>query len=210
MLIDHDAAAGTVRVDEEGLRALLAARRGEVVPEASAALEAAEGLDADLGAVTDPLVSLGLVVAGPTARLEHRIWVDAERAVAVAEVRPGTSQLLVLPPAHLAAALARLARLRPRRTGERAERRWHDERLPELVAADPTVRAAALAEAGAGHAWQLVVDWAGEERRLVGVDGEDGPFLADPEAGVLRPTSNTVLYRLFATVLPPAALPEDG
>lgn len=204
MLIDREPESGVVRVDHDGLQALVSASRGADVPEAAAVLET-DGVADAMITVTDPEVTVELVVAGTSTRLSHRIWVDPVRAVVLPEVRPGVAQLMVVPPGHLAAALARLTRLRPRRTGERGVRPFPADRLEDLVAPDTALRSEALALAGAGFAWQLLVGWAGADRRVTAVDGPGGPFLADPDHGVLRPTTNTILYRLFATVLPPPA-----
>lgn len=206
MLIERDPLSGVLRVDHDGLQALVSASRGAEVPEAATVLET-DGVGDAMATVTDPDVTVELVVGGTSTRLSHRIWVDPDRAVVLPELRPGLAQLMVVPPGHLAAALARLVRLRPRRTGERVVRPFPADRLDDLVAPDAVVRSDALAQAGAGFAWQLLVGWAGEARRVTAVDGPDGPFLADPDHGVLRPTTNTILYRLFATVLPPPGPP---
>ena len=209
MLIERDPVSGVLRVDHDGLQALVSASRGADVPEAATVLET-DGLPEAMTTVTDPDVTVELVVAGTSARLSHRIWVDPDRAVVVPELRPGVAQLLVVPPDHLAAALARLARLRPRRHDHRVVRAFRPDRLEDLVAPDAAVRADALAEAGAGFAWQLAVGSAGEARVVTAVDGPEGPSLADPDAGVLRPTTPTAVYRLFTTVLPPPGPASAG
>jgi hypothetical protein len=50
------------------------------------------------------------------------------------------------------------------------------------------------------------VEWDGEHRDLVVVDGPDGLHVLDDEAGNLVPVSATSLYRVFTTALPPEAL----
>lgn len=194
-MIEHDPTTGTVRVDDDGLADLLAG-----------SAEAPPPVREALPTLADPLVTLDLVVAGATARQHHRLWVDAERAVVLARVHGELSQLLVLPTDHVAAALTRLSRVRPRRTTRREERPCDAGLIEALVAVDEARRATALAAVGAAVAWRLEVGWAGDTRRLHGTDGPEGCHLADPERDALLPTSPSVVYRLFASALPPAAL----
>lgn len=208
MLLDVDHASGTVRLDDEGFAALVeAAGSGSATahPEALTAI-ASGGLDAVMGAVLRPAVSLELLVAGTTVRQLHRAWVDAGTAALLLAVRPGVDQLLGCPPAFLTAALVRLTRIRPRRTHTRTSVAFPDERLPELVATDPVVRGAALADAGGELAWQLDLSWPGGSRRVVAVDGPAGVRVADPGGGRLLGASNTTIYRILSTALPATAL----
>lgn len=193
-MIDHDPAAGTLRVDEAGLADLLAG------------LSDAPGFREARPTLTDPLVALELLVAGPSVRHHHRLRVDAERAVVLARVRGEVSQLLVLPTDHVAAALTRLSRVRPRRTSRRGALPCDPARRTALVGEHDAARAAALSDVGATVAWQLEVRWDGATRRLLGTDGPSGCHLADPEQDLLLPTTPSVVYRLFASALPPAAL----
>lgn len=147
-------------------------------------------------------VELDLVVAGSSVALTHRLLAAPDRAVVVLGVRSGLHQVMQMPPSHLAAALVRLTRMRPRRTGERRHRRYPTAGLSALVAADPEVRLPALAEAGASFAWRLDVTWAdGQSSTVSAIDGKDGLFWADRTDQVLRPVSNTMAYRVFTTVL---------
>lgn len=202
-----------VRLDDDGLATLLDLAQGGAPDPAALTGIVDPGLGPPLGpalapaldTVREPRVTLDLVVAG-TSRLTHRAWVTPEHAVLVLGVRPDLHQLMVLPPSHLAAALVRLTRLRPRRTGERAERPCPRDALRLLVDPDPEVRGPALQRVGASVAWRWGVAWSQGRSEVTGVDGENGLFLADAEAEVLRPVSNTTAYRIFSTVLPPDAL----
>lgn len=203
-MIEVDAGSGVLRLDDDGLGALLASVAGDPDPELVAALDAAGATSlvdaALLDTAREPEVVLDLVVAGTSTMLAHRAWVDPDRAVVVLGVRPGLHQLMVLPPAHLAAALVRMTRLRPRRTGPRTPRSHPSAGLAALVSADAGVRGSALGEVDAGFAWRLGVAWAGSRRsEITAVDGRDGLFWADD--GALHPVSNTTAYRAFATVL---------
>lgn len=208
-MIEVDTTSRVARLDDDGLAALLDPRARAVLDPTTTQRLAAAGLGSALDALHDPVVTLDLVVAG-TSRLEHRVWVTADCATAVLGVRPGRHQLLVLPPSHLTAGLVRMTRLRPRRTGDRQDRPWPRSDLHVLVDHDPQVRASALERAGAGHAWQLGVTWGDERREVTATDGTGGPFLADPDRELLRPVSNTAVYRIFSTALPPAALAPEA
>lgn len=204
MLIESDHDTGAVRVDEEGLAALLSAARGDdATPHPDAVTALASGrLDAAVAAIGAPLVTLGLVVAGTSTRLEHRAWVTPQGAALLLGVRPGVFQLMAQDPAFLTAALVRLTRMRPRRVAERAVVEVAAERLPDLVAPDEAPRRAALGEAGADFAWHLSARWDGGGRDLVAVDGPRGLQLAEPGTARLVPVSNTTAYRILSTLLP--------
>ncbi|MCD4525271.1 hypothetical protein [Nocardioides sp. cx-173] len=188
MLVETDAASGAVRLDDEGLAALLAGEQ--------------PGPEPLLAVIAEPTVTLGLAVAGVETRLEHRAWVTRESAALLLGVRPGLFQLMAHDPAFLTAALVRLTRMRPRRVEDREPVDLPAERLPDLVAADETVRRAALAAAGADFAWHLSLRWQGGQRDLVAVDGPRGLHLGDPAAPRLVPVSNTTAYRILSTALP--------
>lgn len=170
-----------------------------------------EGLASYLGSRSGSEVELDLVVAGSAAVLRHRVLAVPEEAVVVLGVRPGLHQVMVVPPSHVAAALVRLTRMRPRPTGARTPRRFPAAGLAALVDDDPEVRVPALREVGAGFAWRLGVQWADGARRSVhAVDGADGLFWADPVDEVLDPVSNTLAYRAFSTVLTAGDAPPDA
>lgn len=161
-----------------------------------------EGLASYVSTVARAEVELDLVVAGTSGVLRHRVLAVVDEAVVVLGVRTGMHQVMVLPPAHVAAALVRMTRLRPRPTGDRAGRPFPTAGLAALVADDPAVRLPALREVGAGFAWRLGVTWASDERlEVTAVDGAGGLFWADPVDEVLAPVSNTMAYRAFTTVL---------
>lgn len=201
-MIEVDAATGVIHVDDEGLRDLLGAPQREL-HEAVASQIASSHLLPAIDALRDPDIALDLVVAGRSV-LTHRIGVDGEHAVAVLGVTPGLHQVLALPPSHVPAALVRLTRLRARRLGPREPRPCPPGGLGCLVHADPTTRADALMQVGADFAWRLGVIRGDAQHQVVATDGPAGLFLADPDAQLLRPISDTSAYRIFATVLPAA------
>lgn len=191
MLAEVDAESGSVRLDDEGLSALLEGQPPTALD--------SERLAPALAALRQPTVALELVVGGSAARLAHRIGVSPDAAALLLGVRPGLHQLSVVPPSYVASALVRLTRLRPRPTAERSARAFSADRQEELTHEDPARRTAALAEAGADHAWRLVVARAGDHRSITAVDGQAGLFLA--EGDTLLPITNTTAYRIFSTVL---------
>ena len=161
-----------------------------------------EALAAHLGSIGRAEVELDLTVAGSAGVLRHRVLANPDEAVVVLAVREGLHQVMVVPPAHVAAALVRLTRMRPRPSGERAVRRFPAAGLEALVDDDVDVRLPALREVGAGFAWRLDVAWADSGRHEVtAIDGAGGLFWADPAHEVFEPVSNTLAYRAFSTVL---------
>lgn len=161
-----------------------------------------DALASYLDTVGRPDVDLELVVAGTSGVLPHRILAVPDEAVVVLGVRPGLHQVMVLPPAHVAAALVRMTRLRPHPTRDRAVRRFPAAGLAALVDDDAQVRLDSLREVGARFAWRLGVRWTDDERHdLTAVGGADGLFWADPVDQLLRPVSSTQAYRAFSTVL---------
>lgn len=203
MLVELDPASGTVRVDADGLEALATPGPRPRSPEVAAALESAT-VRRVLAARHEPLATMGLVVAGRDSLLTHRIWAGEEWAGLLLQVRTGLHQLMAVPPGHLAAALTRLARLRPRRVDVREDVPFPGARVDELVDSDPARRAPALTEAGADVAWRLQVRTGATGLATTVTDGPAGARVADPEGDVLRAVSNTTVYRILATALPAA------
>lgn len=203
MLVELDQTSGAVRVDADGLAALESADSHPSSPEVRAALESAT-VRRVLAASQAPLATMDLVVAGRDSRLAHRIRVGEEWAGLLLQVRSGLHQLMAVPPGHLAAALTRLVRLRPRRVDGREDLPYAGARVDELVDSDPDRRTPALTEAGADVAWRLLVRAGGTELGTTVTDGPAGARVADPEADVLRAVSNTTVYRILATALPAA------
>lgn len=192
---------GVVRVDDATVTTLLTAGADDLDPATLRELEAAGVLPA-LETLRRPLVSMEVVTAGSSLQVHHAM-VDAERAVLLLAVPPGLHQLMVLPAAHLAAALVRMTRTGPRRSAATQPRPAPEESTTRLMSEDDAERHGVLREVGATLAWRLRVRWDGEHRDLMVVDCADGWHVLDDEAGALLPTSATMLYRLFSTALPP-------
>ena len=202
MLVEVDGESGAVSLDAAGWEALLAAHRGAETAHPDAVLAVASGrLDPALDAVAAPAATASWVVAGPQVRLEHRAWVDQRTAALLLGVRDDRYRLLASHPAFLTAALVRTTRLRPHRQQQETPTPFPSDRLPELVAADPELRRRALTDAGAGFAWHLVGDGPAGQGALTATAGDAGVCLADTEQGLLRPASNTTVYRLLSTLL---------
>lgn len=193
---------GVVRLDDAGVAALLS---GDGLDRATTRALGGAGIAPAVETLRGPVVTLEVLIAGAELQL-HRAAVDAQRAVVLLSVRPGLHQLMVLPPSHVAAALVRMTRTGPRRAPAGERRTAPAEAAARLLSADGDERRHVLHEIGATLAWRLRVGWQGEQRDLVAVDGPDGSHVLDADAGALQPVSATTLYRVFATVLPPAAL----
>lgn len=205
MLAELDTASGAVRVDDEGLAALLGAMEtADAVGPLATALASpavAEALDA----LRRPLVTLELAVASPHARVAHRLSLVPGTAALLLGVTLDIHQLMALPPAFVPSSLVRLTRMRPRRVDERSDVAFSAARFGELVDPDPDRRSRALADAGADLAWRLDVRWADGGQLLTATDGPSGLRLAEADRDLLRAVTNTEVYRIFATALPVAA-----
>lgn len=203
MRVEHRA-DGPVRLDREAFDELARAVRGGMpAGEPVAGLLGSGAVDAALPALRDPWCHLGLRVAGPRLVQEHEGWAAPEAVALLLAVHDDVLALTAFAPALLAAMLARVVRLGPRRNAEREPRSLAPDVVADLFHPDQLRRTSALAEAGAGWAWQLGVEWAGEGTSSVGmtvVDGDRGPHLVDGD--LLRPVTPTWVWRRLTTALP--------
>jgi hypothetical protein len=188
---------GVVRLDDAEAEVLLAGSLD------GAALQEFDqlGLAPALETLRNPLITLEVLVAGDAVQ-HHRVAVDIDRAVLLLAVRPGLNQLMVLPPAHLAAALTRITRIGPRRHAAAGSQQVPTQFASALLDSGADVRRVALDEVGANVVWRLRVDRPEGQHDLIVVDGPSGIRVLDDEQHVVLPTSATTLYRVFATALP--------
>jgi hypothetical protein len=209
MRVDLTPEADLLRVDRAGFDALLAAQRSPdaAAPEVLSVLTAIAGgpLDRALAVAAAPVASFVLTVAGPDIRLVHRAWLasspEASGCALLLGVHEELFQLVPQDPAFLPAAIVRLARLHPRRrTGTATAVAAEDDTVGSLLDPDPAVRRPALDRLGAGYAWRLTCDDAPD---LTVVDGRAGVLVHVPADGALVPTTNTAIYRLLSTLVPP-------
>ena len=205
MLVELTAEADLLRVDRAGFDALVDAHRSPdgASPDARSVLAAIAGgpLGGALAVATAPRASLVLTVAGPDTRLVHRAWLSPAGCALLLGVHEDLFQLVPQHPAFLPAALVRLARLHPRRrTGTATPTSVDDVTVQALLDPDRSVRRATLAGLDATYAWRLRGD---DGPELTVVDGPSGVRVHVPETGTLVPTTNTAIYRLLSTVVPP-------
>ena len=187
----------------------------------------ADGLEPAAAAIADPLVRLSLEVLAGRPAVTCTGWVSPETAVVTVPLSSDPDPLndvVVVPPALLAAALAKLVALGPRPRAP-VTGLLHLERpvLGRLLQAGDARAAvatdvdddvvAALDELAAGlrlH-WRVTVEWTTPDGRephrvLEAVDGgAAGVWLVAevPGGGVgLAPTTPTALWRQLATLLP--------
>ncbi|MFK5584196.1 hypothetical protein [Serinicoccus sp. LYQ131] len=236
----------TLRREGEALvvdRATWAALAGaeQVDPQLTAAAAAVPGGEQALEAGRDPLVVVQVQTATPGGVFTHEAWVDEDAAAVLLDLGRGEDRrLLVLPPDHLAASLARMVRLAPRAhaPADREARAVQESELEAWFGAAspggdaPTGRAGAAL--GADRAWRLVAAAVGSDAAplmLAAVDGRDsglwvvdvgedvdGDDAATPgsaeatAAGGLRlvPTTPTQVWRELAGVLPALVPPEEA
>lgn len=205
MLVELTAEADLLRTDGAGFEALLAAHDSpqDAAPDVRSVLTAVAGgpLDRALAVAAAPLVSFVLTVAGPDTRLVHRAWLSGSGCALLLGVHEDLFQLVPHDPAFLTAALVRLVRLRPRRrstapTSTSAD----DDAVRAVLDPDPGTRRVALDRLDAGYAWQLRGP---DGATLTVVDGRSGVRVHVPETGTFEPTTNTAIYRVLSTVVPP-------
>jgi hypothetical protein len=205
MHVELTAEADLLRMDRAGFDALVAAHRSPdgASPDARSVLAGIAGgpLDRALAVAAAPRATLDLAVAGPDTRLLHRAWLSPGGCALLLGVHEDLFQLVPQDPAFLPAALVRLARLHPRRrTGTASPTSVDDGTVQALLDPDRSVRRAALARLDATYAWGLRGDGGPE---LTAVDGPSGVRVHVPETRTLVPTTNTAIYRVLSTVVPP-------
>lgn len=193
MRIEVDPQSGAVRLDDAGLDAL-----SQV---ATTALQGSSIGERELIALREPVVSVDLVVASATTRVQHRAFLIDDAGAVLLGVASGLHQLMALPPAYLASALVRMSRLKPRRVADRVDVPFPASRLDDLVSTDQYRRTVALDDASADLAWRLALLSTEHRMDVTATDGPGGVRLAEPGADVLRALTNTAVYRIFSTAL---------
>lgn len=227
MLLDHDPGTGVLRVDQDGFDALTSACRDpeQAPPEAVTVMTALTGqpLDRALtlaagGIGEDPVLTLSLTVAGPRTRLVHRVWLGPSGCAMLLGVHADVFQLVPHDPAFLPAALARLARLKPRRTTAADVSSANDvteDTSDAVFTQDEERRTAALAALGADYAWRLEFNPmdsgddsdAPPDRVMTVLHGPTGVRCHLSGTPAFVPTTNTELFRLLSALAPTRTLP---
>ena len=192
---------GAVRLDPEDWRALVEGGAPALGrhPELAEVLGIAEAVHA----ARSPVVQLQLDVASADLHTRHHAWIDREAVALLAQVTGEKHQLLPMPPAFLAGALARLVGLGPRRTAEREPRAIDQELLDDLFLDHDLRRASAHQLLGTRHAWMLATSAPDAGHRLAVVVDDDGDWLVapSPDGWQLVPTTATVLWRRLTSLL---------
>lgn len=181
-------------------------------PASSPALQevlAVPGMAEALDAARSPLVVLHVAVAGRGTILSHQGWVTPDAIALLLHVREGERQLMALPPTLLASSLARLLRLGPRTTGERASRAVDSGLLADLFADTEILRRSAFDTLAVDVAWNASLSWRGGDRWMCGLDstgGAGGPgglwlVAGDKDAPRLQPVTATDIWRRLTTLL---------
>ena len=210
MRLSLDAETSTLRLDEAGFEALVRAASGsesgdgvEEQDEVRVVL-AEPGYAAALQAVARPGVRVRVDVAGRALTQTHLAWADLDTVALLLTVHDDELQLLATAPQHLAAAVARVVRLGPRKVGEREPAPLEPDVLEDLFHADDLRRLSAMTVVGADLAWTLAVEWPGGERLMCVVDGAAGLHLVEPDGDrwTLTPVTATLLWRRLTTMLP--------
>lgn len=208
----------------------------QVDPQLAQVAAAVPGGEQALEAARDPRVVVQVQTATPGGVFAHEAWVSEEAVAVLLDLGRGDDRrLLVLPPDHLAASLARIVGLAPRAHAP-ADREARPVQEAELdawfdtgSAASTTTTGPAGAALGADRAWRLVAAAVGSDAAplmLAAVDGRDSglwvvdveeagdgdaaPGSAEGATGGLRlvPTTPTQVWRELAGVLP-ALVPPD-
>ena len=188
---------GAVRLDRGSFQELLDG--ADVPPE----LLEVTGVAEALAAVRSPAVVIHVDIASRGVQQTHRVWVDGEMAAMLLAVRDEEHQLVAVPPAFLASGLARVLRIGPHRTDERASRAVEEDVVADLFADSDILRASALETLGADFAWNLGLSWPDGDRGLCVVDGREGSWIVtgDEEQTCLEPATSTDIWRRLTTLL---------
>lgn len=209
MRIHLDPGTSTLRLDDAGFAALVDATSGydsDQGPEQAEvdAVLSDPAYAAAMRAVNQPMVRVRVDVAGRARTQTHLAWVDLDTAALLLTVHDDELQLLATAPQHLAAAVARVVRLGPRKVGEREPVAVEADLLEDLFHADDLRRLSAMTLVGADLAWTLAVGWPGGERLMSVVDGPTGLHLVEPadECWQLTPVTATLLWRRLTALLP--------
>lgn len=209
MRLSLDPETSTVRLDDAGFQALVEASSGTGHQDAERPAEVDAVLAepvyaAAMRAVARPSVRVRVDVAGRARTQCHLAWVDLDTVALLLTVHDDELQLLATAPQHLAAAVARVVRLGPRKVGEREPVAVEQDVLEDLFHADEMRRLSALTVVGADLAWTLAVGWPGGERLMSVVDGPSGLHLVEPvdDRWQLTPVTATLLWRRLTTLLP--------
>lgn len=193
-----------IRLDRAGFDELV----GEAErPEDSAALRV-PGVPQAISAVRNPVVQLNVDVAGHAAVQTHRVWVDHDMAAFLLAVHDGEHQLMAVPPALVAAGLARVLRVGPQPVGPRAARAVDAELLADLFHPDELRRGSAFTILDLDFAWNLALVWPGGERWLAVGQGRQGAWRVTGEGEHLElvPTNGTEIWRSLTGLL--SGLPD--
>lgn len=209
----------------------------QVDPQLTEVAAAVPGGEQALEAGRDPRVVVQVQTATPGGVFTHEAWVDEDAAAVLLDLGRGEDRrLLVLPPDHLAASLARMVGLAPRAhaPADREARAVQESELEAWFGAAspgghaPTERAGATL--GADRAWRLVAAAVGSDAAplmLAAVDGRDSGLWVvevgeDVEGGatpgsaeataagglLLVPATPTQVWRELAGVLPALVPPQ--
>lgn len=170
---------------------------------------AVPGVPEALEAVRSPMAVLAVVVAGRGNVMSHHLWVTPDAVALLLQVREGERQLMALPPTLLASSLARLLRLGPRATGERAPRAVDSMLLPDLFAGTEILRRSAFDALAADVAWNVGMSWADGDRWIGGLDGRRGLdglgglwlVAGNEDAPRLEPVTATDIWRRLTRFL---------
>jgi hypothetical protein len=162
---------------------------------------AGAALDSAVAVIASSLTSLSVVVAGAT-RVHHRSWVNHERVLTLAEVRPERWRLMLDAADRLPSILCRLTGAGPR-PGEGQQRVRIPWRGPvDLADLAERDRRAALAELGSDTYWMLVSQpAAGQPRTWSVVDGPRGAYWWNQGSRGWEPTTASNIYLTAATLI---------
>ncbi|ANS78084.1 hypothetical protein SGUI_0688 [Serinicoccus hydrothermalis] len=184
---------------------------GEVPQEARELIEQVPGGEQGLDAARAPLVVVQIQTATPGGVFTHEAWVGAE-AVAVLVDLEGTDRrrVVVLPPDHLGAALARVVGIAPRAhaQADREPREVSAEALEAWFDPQASAEERAAADLGADRSWRLVAAAVGSTQAplmLAALDGRtSGVWVVEASEEALRlvPTTPTQVWRGLTGLLP--------
>jgi hypothetical protein len=174
-------------------------------------LDGIAGLAEAIAATRDPAVQLQLDVASADRVARHHAWASPEAAVVLLQVDSDQHQLMPMPPAFVAGALARLTKLGPRKAPVEVPhpRDVDGDLLEDLFHLDDMRRMSAFQAMAVRFAWVLATSRAETDVRVAVVEDAAGRWMVEEaEKGwQVVPTTATEIWRSLTSLLIAVTMP---
>lgn len=174
-------------------------------------LDGIAGLAEAIAATRDPAVQLQLDVASAERVTRHHAWASPEAAVVLLQVDGDQHQLMPMPPAFVAGAVARLTKHGPRKAPAEVQhpREVEGDLLDDLFHSDEMRRMSAFQAMAVRFAWVLATSGAEADVRLAVVEDAVGRWIVEEAETGWRvvPTTATEMWRSLTSLLIAVTMP---